>query len=95
MPFLGECGNGHVGEVIQVDERLAHAARRQSEGAVQDHVEEFAFREVLVEPRRAYDGGFDAGVEDNAFAFLRLRLAAAAEKYKPADALALGNIDEP
>ena len=87
MPVLRQRGDGDVGDVLDVDERLAHVAERQRQRALDDALEEEALAEVLGEPAAADDRGRRVERLHGLLGLLRLGLAAAREQHEPADAL--------
>ena len=50
VPVVRQRGDGHIGDVVGVDERLNDIANRQHDLARQDHFEQEALAEVLVDP---------------------------------------------
>jgi hypothetical protein len=58
VPVLGEGGGGHVGDVLDIDERLGHRARRKRDDAVAYAVGEKVLTEVLREEARPHDRPF-------------------------------------
>ena len=62
VPFLRQRRDGHVGDVVGVDERLDRVARREGDFSAQHLIAEEPFAEVLVEPGRAEDGPLGPGL---------------------------------
>ena len=84
VAVLRERGDGDVGDVVGVDERLGHVADRQRDLAGQHGLAQVVLAEVLAEPAAADDGPVGAGGLQLGLGALRLLLAATREQHEAA-----------
>jgi hypothetical protein len=83
VSVLGEGGGRDVGDVLGVDERLAHIADGERDLAGEHRLEQVALAEVLAEPAAPHDRPLVTGVLHQALGPLGLVLAAAREQHEP------------
>ena len=94
MPVFGERRHRHVGDVLDVDERLAHPVDGQRELAREHGLEEVALAEVLREPAAAHDRPVGARVLHGTLGALGLLLAATRQQHEPPHAAGDGLLGE-
>ena len=92
MAVFGQRGDGDVGDVVGVDERLGRVARRERELPREQTVDEVALAEVLAEPGRGQSRHLGAAIPNCLRGALRFRLAAAGEVYEPRNAVRDGEL---
>ena len=84
VAVIGERGDGDVGDVVGVDERLGGVAGRERHLAAEHVVEHVVLAEVLREPRRAHDGQRGTGGPHGLLGELGLGLAAPGQAARAA-----------
>lgn len=81
MPLVRERGDNYICDVVRIDERFEHGARRQGNLAGQHAVDQIALGEVLIEPARVDIGPDDAGRLQRRFRALRTGFVAAGQQH--------------
>ena len=94
VAVFGQRGDGDIGDVVHVDERLRDVAGGKRDLALEYHAEELPFGEVLAEPAGANDGPLDLRTLDEQFALLRLFFSATRQKDQPPDPLLHGSLHQ-
>ena len=94
VPVSGQRGDGHVGYVGDVDERLGDVRGRQRNYALQHGLEEEVLTEVLREPARAQDRPLHAGIAHRLFTGFRIGLATPGQQHQPAPAAGHSHLRE-
>ena len=86
VAIVGQRGDGDVGDVVDVDERLGHIPGRERQLPVEHRLDEKALTEVLAEHARPHDRPVDAGALDGLLGAPRAVLVPAREQDEAPDA---------
>ncbi|MDR5795994.1 hypothetical protein QCE49_21685 [Caballeronia sp. LZ008] len=81
MAWLRECGDGCIGDIFRIDERLFDIGDGQRERALTDRIQQKALAEVLHEPAATQDGPARPGALQRFFRRLRFFFATSRQQH--------------